>query len=44
MEEAGRSQVETVVFGSYMLGVHSPGTDIDVIIVFKQKYVNRNTF
>lgn len=38
-EERARSQVELIVFGSYMLNVHSPGTDVDVILVFRQKYV-----
>ena len=38
-EEQTRSQVELIVFGSYMLNVHSPGTDVDVILVFRQKYV-----
>ena len=38
-EERVRSQVELIVFGSYMLNVHSPGTDVDVILVFRQKYV-----
>jgi len=38
-EERAKSQVELVVFGSYMLNVHSPGTDVDVILVFRQKYV-----
>ncbi len=43
-EEKERSQIETVVFGSYMLGVHSPGTDIDVILVFRSKYVSQKEF
>ena len=34
-EEKNRSQAEAVVFGSYMLNVHNPGTDIDVILVFR---------
>ena len=34
-EERVRSQVELIVFGSYMLNVHSPGTDVDVILVFR---------
>ena len=43
-EEKARTQVETVVFGSYMLGVHSPGTDIDVILVFRSKFVSQKEF
>jgi len=39
-DERARSQVETIIFGSYMLKVHSPGTDVDVILVFRQKYVS----
>ena len=34
-EEKARPQAEAVVFGSYMLNVHNPGTDIDVILVFR---------
>ena len=43
-EERARSQVESVVFGSYMLGVHSPGTDVDVILVFRAKYISQKDF
>ena len=43
-EERARSQVELIVFGSYMLNVHSPGTDVDVILVFRQKYVTQKEF
>ena len=43
-DEKARYQVETIVFGSYMLNVHSPGTDVDVILVFRQKYVNQREF
>ena len=43
-EEEARSQVETVIFGSYLLKVHSPGTDVDVILVFRQKYVSQREF
>ena len=43
-EEKARSQAEAVVFGSYMLNVHNPGTDIDVILVFRQKYVSEKEF
>jgi len=34
-EEKARPQVEAVVFGSYMLNVHSPETDVDIILVFR---------
>jgi len=34
-EEKVRPQVEAVVFGSYMLNVHSPETDVDIILVFR---------
>lgn len=43
-EEKTRIQAEAVVFGSYMLNVHNPGTDIDVILVFRQKYINEKEF
>ena len=43
-EEKNRIQVEAVVFGSYMLNVHCPGTDVDVIMVFRQKYVSQKEF
>lgn len=43
-EERARIQVETVIFGSYMLKVHSPGTDVDVILVFRSKYVSQKEF
>lgn len=43
-EEKARSQVETIVFGSCYLGVHSPGTDVDLILVFRQKYVSQKEF
>ena len=43
-EEKARSQVESIVFGSYMLGVHSPGTDVDVILVFRSKFVTQKDF
>ncbi len=43
-EERSKSQVEAIVFGSYMLNVHCPGTDVDVILVFKQKYVSQKEF
>jgi len=32
------------VFGSYMLNVHCPGTDVDVILAFRQKYVSQKEF
>ena len=43
-EEKARKQAEAVVFGSYMLNVHNPGTDIDVILVFRQKYISEKEF
>ena len=36
--------MEAIVFGSYMLNVHCPGTDVDVILVFRQKYVSQKEF
>lgn len=43
-EEKTRSQIEVLVFGSYMLNVHCPDTDVDVILVFRQKYVTQKEF
>ena len=38
-EELKKCLVKIVEFGSYLLGVHFPQTDIDAICVFKAKYV-----
>ena len=43
-EEKARSQAEAIVFGSYMLNVHSPRTDIDAILVFRSKFVSQSDF
>lgn len=36
--------VKIKVFGSFMLGVHFPDTDIDVICIFKAKYISQVDF
>lgn len=43
-EELKQQLVKIKVFGSYMLGVHFPDTDIDVILVFKNKFVTQAEF
>ena len=32
------------VFGSYMLGVHFPDTGIDLILIFRSKYITQVDF
>lgn len=39
-DELENDLVKMKLFGSYMLGVHFPDTDIDVILIFKSKYVS----
>jgi len=43
-EEKARPQIEVIVFGSYLLNVHSAETDVDVILVFRQKFVSQKEF
>ena len=43
-EKTGQEhKVKVLVFGSYMLGVHFPSTDIDAICLFPG-YVSRSDF
>lgn len=43
-EELKQPLLKIKVFGSYMLDVHFPDTDIDVILVFRSKFVTQSDF